>query len=35
MRNVLNFNASWLFAKQTEVPAALPAALLVFLRVFL
>ena len=24
MRNVLNFNASWLFAKQTEVPAALP-----------
>ena len=25
MRNVLNFNASWLFAKQAEVPAALPA----------
>ena len=25
MRNVFNFNASWLFAKQTEVPAALPA----------
>ena len=25
MRNVLKFNASWLFAKQTEVPAALPA----------
>ena len=24
MRNVLNFNASWLFAKQAEVPAALP-----------
>ena len=25
MRTVLNFNASWLFAKQAEVPAALPA----------
>ena len=25
MRKVLNFNASWLFAKQAEVPAALPA----------
>ncbi len=25
MRNVLNFNASWLFAKQAEVPATLPA----------
>jgi len=25
MRNVLNFNASWLFAKQAEVPAVLPA----------
>ena len=25
MRKVMNFNASWLFAKQTEVPAALPA----------
>ena len=25
MRNVLNMNASWLFAKQAEVPAALPA----------
>ena len=25
MRNVLDFNASWLFAKQAEVPAALPA----------
>ena len=25
MRNVLNFNASWRFAKQAEVPAVLPA----------
>ncbi len=25
MRNVLNLNASWLFAKASEVPAALPA----------
>ena len=25
MRTVLNFNAGWLFAKQTEVPAAMPA----------
>ncbi len=25
MRNVLNFNASWLFAKQAEMPVALPA----------
>ncbi|MBR5218017.1 MAG: glycoside hydrolase family 2 protein, partial [Oscillospiraceae bacterium] len=25
MRNVLNFNAGWFFAKQSEIPAAMPA----------
>ena len=25
MRNVLNFNAGWVFAKQSEIPAAMPA----------